>query len=107
MDHLYFDLCLCVCKGTKLFKIALYVFVSVSFAKFGLVPVWVVHLFDFIMRIMAVLIITFMVRAKLMTICIKICSPSISFIMVVNASFSLVKVYVIRDVPLRGHGFVL
>lgn len=107
MNHLYFYFGLCVSEGTKLFKITPYIFVCICFTKFRFVTVRVINLFDFIMWVMAVLIITLMVKAKFVTICVKICPAPISFIMVVNTCFSFVEIYVNLNVPLRRQGFVL
>lgn len=79
-------------KGTKLSKIASDVFISVSFAKFRFVSVGMIDLLDFVMRVMTVFIVAFDISTKLMAIGIKICSSSIRFIMIINASFPLMKI---------------
>ena len=92
VNHFYFYFGLIMSKGTKLSKIASDILISVSFAKFRFVSVGMINLLDFVMRVMTVFIVAFDISAKLMAIGIEICSSSIRFIMIINASFSLMKI---------------
>lgn len=92
VNHFDFYFSLIMCKGTKLSKIASDIFICVSFAKFRFVSVGMIDLLYFVMRVMTVFIVAFDISAKLMAIGIEICSSSIRFIMIINASFSLMEI---------------
>lgn len=107
MDHFYFDFGLRVGEGAKLFVIAPDVLVGVGFAELGLVAAGVVNLLDLVVGKVALLVVTAGLGAELVAIAAEIGPTPVGLVVVVDAGFALVEVYLRCELPLRGHGFVL
>ena len=107
MDHFNLNFSLGMSESAKLFIVAFSRFVGISLAEFGFVPTWVIHLLNFIVREVAFIILAVTVGTKFMTVIIRVRPSSIKFVIVIDASFSFVMVFIKKRVPLRGHCLVL
>lgn len=77
MDHLNFYFGLGVGKSTKLFVIALGCFVSVSLTKFSFVATGMIHLLDFVVRKVTLIVFAVTVGAEFVAVLVRVRSAPV------------------------------
>ena len=107
MDHLHLDLRIGMGEPTELFVLALDGFDGVGLAKLGLVSGRVVHLLNFIMGIMAIIVLAVVLGAQFMGVAIEIGSSPVHAVVVVDAGLALVVLGVRMGLHRVGHSLVL
>lgn len=107
MNHLYFNFSLSVSKSAELFVLAPVILVFVRFTELRFEPTGVINLLNFIVREGTVLQVTLGTSAHLVRVIPIVGSAPIGLVMVVDACFPFMIVWIVTKVPLRVHRFIL